>query len=374
MRTTLPRCLVLSVCICLECNVALASFGVLSRSKPLVLDSDQNQSVKKFCQQHRKEARLRRFCSVDPGLVQAIVHGTRLTVDSCQSLFQWEPWQCDLLQDKRQHLLKKVYRETALVYALAAAGLTHSVARGCSSGRLSSRCSCNESGSRTFSATESDQNWKWGGCGDNYSFSAKFSRRLLARNKSRRPRTLRRPVDNHNLVVGIRVLRHGIRRVCKCHGLSGSCSAKTCWEELAHFPDVAKALKRKYSKAIMAQVENKPDFASTEVVSKLKKTLLTRTTQKPKWLRAVTAELQRLGRDRLVYLEESPSFCERNVLTGGMSQRRCRDHAHCEQVCCGRGHRSFSETVQERCHCRVVWCCQLECKTCTVLKYSHSCH
>ncbi|KAM7282363.1 protein Wnt-9a-like [Ixodes scapularis] len=150
---------------------------------------------------------------------------------------------------------------------------------------------------------------------------------------------------------GLYVLRHGIRRVCKCHGLSGSCSAKTCWEELAHFPDVAKALKRKYSKAIIR-----------------------RTTQKPKWLRAVTAELQRLGRDRLVYLEESPSFCERNVLTGGMSQRRCRDHAHCEQVCCGRGHRSFSETVQERCHCRVVWCCQLECKTCTVLKYSHSCH
>ncbi|CAN8005311.1 unnamed protein product, partial [Ixodes hexagonus] len=353
----------------------LVSSRVLSRSKPLVLDADQNLSVKRFCQQHRKEARLRRFCAADPGLVQAIVHGTRLTVDSCRSMFEWEPWQCDLLQADRRQLLRKVYRETALVYALAAAGLAHSVARGCSSGRLSHRCSCNESGGRTSSAPENGHNWKWGGCGDNYRFSAKFSRRLLARNKSHRPRTLRRPVENHNVVVGIRAsCLHGIRRVCKCHGLSGSCSMKTCWEELAHFPDVAQALKHKYFRAIMAHVENKPDFAATEVVSKPRKTVLIRTTQKPKWLRAVTAELQRLGRDRLVYLEESPSFCERNVLTDGMSQRRCKDHAHCERVCCGRGHRSFSELVQERCHCRVVWCCQLECKTCTVLKYSHSCH
>lgn len=144
---------------------------------------------------------------------------------------------------------------------------------------------------------------------------------------------------------------------------------QTCWEQLDHFPEVGRLLKRKYTKAVKASLENKPTFAATELATKDSKS----STPRPKWIAAVSTELRRLGRDRLVYLEHSPSFCDANVLTSGMQGRRCRDQAHCEQVCCGRGHRSFAESVTETCQCRVVWCCQLQCKTCSFVRLAHEC-
>ncbi|KAK8767777.1 hypothetical protein V5799_005442 [Amblyomma americanum] len=312
---------------------------------------------------------MRRFCTSEPAVIHTVVQGMRTTVNTCQALFEWERWQCDLLQD-RKHLLRKVYRETAFVYALTAAGVAHSVARGCRTGRLSQRCSCAEA------SGQQQGSWKWGGCGDNYPFAAKFARRLLSRDsRKRRPRTLRTPVDAHNIAVGIRTLRRGIRPVCKCHGVSGSCSARTCWREVAPFPELAVRLKRKYANAVKAEIENKPGFAATDVLVKPRKVLAGTlgTTQRPKWLAAVTAELRRLGRDKLVFLEESPSFCEPNVLTPGMEGRRCRDQQHCSEVCCDRGHRNFTLVVYERCQCRMVWCCTLECNICENVTTAYSC-
>lgn len=367
----------LVVCVCLYLNhAAMASIGVLSRSKNFTLDPDHEVSEREFCRQHRRDPSVRRFCVSEPAVIHTIVQGMRNTVDTCQLLFKWDHWQCDLLQD-RKNLLKKVYPETAFVYALTAAGVVHSVAQGCRTGRLSHRCSCGESGREEPEASPGlQQGWKWGGCGDNYPFAAKFVRRLLSRESGKRPRTLRKPVDTHNIIVGIRTLRRGIRPVCKCHGVSGSCSLKTCWRELAPFPEVARRLKRKYIRAVPAEIENKPEFAATDVVAKPRKVpaATAGTTQRPKWLAAVTARLRRLGRDRLVYLEKSPSFCEPNPLTGsGMTGRRCRDPDHCNKVCCGSEHRSFNEVVYETCQCRMVWCCKLECKTCENVTTAYAC-
>lgn len=363
------RALLVSVCFYFN-HATMASIGILSRSKPILLDSDHEASVRHFCRHHWREPRVRRFCLSEPAVIHTIVHGMRTTVKHCLSLFEWERWQCDLLQD-RTKLLRKVYRETAFVYALTAAGMAHSVAQGCRLGRLSRRCSCAKAADSSSGSDELV--WKWAGCGDNRPFAAKFSRRLLSRpNSFRRPRTLRKPVDMHNIAVGIRVLKHGSRQVCKCHGVSGSCSVKTCWRELAPFPEVALRLKRKYETAVSPQLENKPAFAATDVVSRPRKgppAGPTATTQRPKWLAAVTAELRRLGRDRLVFLENWPSFCEPNVMTG----RRCRDQVHCDQVCCDRRHTAFTEVVIEACNCTMQWCCQLKCRTCKENRVGHVC-
>lgn len=37
---------------------------------------------------------------------------------------------------------------------------------------------------------------------------------------------------------------------CKCHGVSGSCSMKTCWKKLADFNATATLLRQKYNQAI----------------------------------------------------------------------------------------------------------------------------
>lgn len=373
-RASDMRALVVCVYIYLN-HAAMASIGVLSRSKPFILDPDHEVSEREFCRQHRRDPNVRRFCLTEPAVIHTIVHGMRNTVNTCRMLFEWDHWQCDLLQD-RKNLLRKVYPETAFVYALTAAGVAHSVAQGCRTGRLGHRCSCGEAGREEPAASPAlQQGWKWGGCGDNYPFAAKFVRRLLSRESGKRPRTLRKPVDTHNIIVGIRTLKRGIRPVCKCHGVSGSCSLKTCWRELAPFPEVARRLKRKYTHAVAAEIENKPEFAATDVVAKPRKAPAATlgTTQRPKWLAAVTAKLRRLGRDRLVYLEKAPSFCEPNPLTSGMSGRRCRDRDHCDKVCCGSEHRNFTETVYEACQCRMVWCCKLECKTCENITTAYAC-
>ncbi|KAH9369655.1 hypothetical protein HPB48_007622 [Haemaphysalis longicornis] len=266
-RVSDMRALLVSVCLYFN-HATMASIGLLSRSKPILLDSDHEASVRHFCRHHWKDPRVRSFCVSEPAVIHTIVQGMRTTVKNCLSLFEWERWQCDLLRDRKK-LLRKVYRETAFVYALTAAGMAHSVAQSCRLGRLSRRCSCAKADG---SSGNDEQMWKWAGCGDNRPFAAKFSRRLLSRPHSfRRPRTLRKPIDMHNIAVGIRVLKHGSRQVCKCHGVSGSCSVKTCWRELAPFPEVALRLKRKYETAVNAQLENKPAFAPTDVLTRPRK-------------------------------------------------------------------------------------------------------
>lgn len=37
---------------------------------------------------------------------------------------------------------------------------------------------------------------------------------------------------------------------CKCHGVSGSCSMKTCWKKMADFNATATLLRQKYNQAI----------------------------------------------------------------------------------------------------------------------------
>lgn len=37
---------------------------------------------------------------------------------------------------------------------------------------------------------------------------------------------------------------------CKCHGVSGSCSMKTCWKKLSEFNATATLLRQKYNEAI----------------------------------------------------------------------------------------------------------------------------
>lgn len=37
---------------------------------------------------------------------------------------------------------------------------------------------------------------------------------------------------------------------CKCHGVSGSCSMKTCWKKLSDFNATATLLRQKYNQAI----------------------------------------------------------------------------------------------------------------------------
>ena len=74
--------------------------------------------------------------------------------------------------------------------------------------------------------------------------------------------------------------------------------------------------------------------------------------------------------DDLVYLKESPDFCERNLTLGSMGTqgRECNKTSKgvdgCDLMCCGRGYHTKIETVVDRCNCKFLWCCYVKCDEC----------
>lgn len=58
----------------------------------------------------------------------------------------------------------------------------------------------------------------------------------------------------HNNEAGRRALRSRMQRICKCHGMSGSCSMKVCWRRLPNMRVVTEALGAMYEGASIAKV------------------------------------------------------------------------------------------------------------------------
>lgn len=88
------------------------------------------------------------------------------------------------------------FKETAFLYAVSSAGLTHAMAKACSAGRME-RCTCDEAPD-----LENRKAWQWGGCGDNLKYSNKFVKDFLGKRSNK---DLRARVDMHNTNVGMKV-------------------------------------------------------------------------------------------------------------------------------------------------------------------------
>ena len=65
-------------------------------------------------------------------------------------------------------------RETAFIYVITSAAVTHAIARACAEGSVLT-CNCDYS-MREPPMTE---DWNWGGCSDNAKFGHKFSRKFV---------------------------------------------------------------------------------------------------------------------------------------------------------------------------------------------------
>ncbi len=85
-------------------------------------------------------------------------------------------------------------RETAFVFAITSAGVTHAVARSCSEGSIES-CTCDY---RRRGPGGPD--WHWGGCSDNVEFGRIFGREFV--DSSERGRDLRYLTNLHNNEAG----------------------------------------------------------------------------------------------------------------------------------------------------------------------------
>ncbi|XP_067668624.1 protein Wnt-11b-2-like [Haliotis asinina] len=290
-----------------------------------------------------------KMCKENLDLMETVALATSVSVETCQSQFADRRWNCSSIQNvpSMSRDLVRGTREQAYVYGISSAALVHSVARACSIG-VTTKCSC---GALPNSNTAGS--FKWGGCGDDVNFGLHFAEAFTnsgLKSKKGNIKTSKKAMMNkHNFAAGRKVVTESLITACKCHGVSGSCSIKTCWKALTDFETIGASLKDRYALAV-------------EVRRKRKK--------KMKVLVPIRKNIRDIRDDQLIYYTKSPDYCSPDEKTGsiGTHGRFCDDRSYesggCDSMCCGRGFHSFTMEVVERCECKYYWCCYVKCKTC----------
>ncbi|KAJ8873264.1 hypothetical protein PR048_026898 [Dryococelus australis] len=110
----------------------------------------------------------------------------------------------------------------------------------------------------------------------------------------------------------VQAMKASLRTECKCHGVSGSCTMKTCWRTLPSFRQVGDLLLRKYWRARAVRGVPAPGGG---VRLLLRRRRSGGTTQPPPPPR----------RADLVFLQDSPNYCEPDPARGslGTQGRQC---------------------------------------------------
>ncbi|CAL1538993.1 unnamed protein product [Lymnaea stagnalis] len=295
-------------------------------------------------------ARQVKFCQQYHDHMPSIGRGAKMGIGECQWQFRLRRWNCSTVQDTSVFgpLILIASREAAFTHAISAAGVVHAVSRSCREGDLSS-CGC----SRARRPKDLNRDWIWGGCGDNIEYGYRFARafvdaREMERNHPRHSRDLARMLMNlHNNEAGRKAVYNYAKVECKCHGVSGSCALKTCWQQLPSFREIGDRLRDRYDGATEIRFNKR----GTKLVRKNKRY------NKP-------------TKEDLIYLDESPNYCIANPETGslGTAGRICNRQSQgmdgCNLMCCGRGYNTFKQKLTERCNCKFYWCCYVKCKTC----------
>ena len=61
----------------------------------------------------------------------------------------------------------------------------------------------------------------------------------------------------------------------------------------------------------------------------------------------------------------------------GTRGRKCDPNSFgengCDEMCCGRGYKSETRKVIERCNCKFVYCCKVICEKCEMILKEHFC-
>ncbi|XP_006899569.1 PREDICTED: protein Wnt-8a [Elephantulus edwardii] len=296
----------------------------------------------------------------------SVALGAQSGVEECKFQFAWERWNCpeNALQLSTHNRLRSATRETSFIHAISSAGVTFTITKNCSMGDFED-CGCDKSKNRKTGG----HSWIWGGCSDNVEFGERISRLFVdGLEKGKDARAL---MNLHNNQAGRLAVRATMKKNCKCHGFSGSCSVQTCWLQLADFRETGDYLKVKYHQALKMEVDKHQLRAGNSAKGR----------QAPNEAFLPGAEAE------LVFLEDSPDYCFRNSSLGiyGTEGRQClqssrgasrgQRHGSCGHLCTECGLR-VEEKVQEvgsSCNCKFQWCCRVKCDQCRHVVHKYYC-
>ncbi|XP_055934262.1 protein Wnt-2b-like isoform X1 [Argiope bruennichi] len=295
----------------------------------------------------------REICERNPDTLLSVSKGVRMGITECQAQFKNHRWNCSTLDTGTSvfgnHMLKVDSRESAFLYAISSAGVTHALIRSCSRGEIL-HCPCDPV--RRGFAYDSKGMYSWGGC-SHVATGLRYSRRFIDSTEERR-KDAKGLITFHNNRAGRKAVQRRARLQCKCHGLSGSCTTRSCWKALTDFGEVGRLLKKRYDGAVQVTVDNQNSLIQIEG-------------RKP------------FSKLDLVYFEHSPDYCTPNKSLGtlGTGGRRCAKDSlgseGCDILCCGRGYDTRRELFIEKCGCKFNWCCKVKCKVCREWRDIHTC-
>nr|QEF51150.1 Wnt7 protein [Eupentacta fraudatrix] len=300
--------------------------------------------------------RQRNICRERPESIVTIWEGIEKGMRECRYQFQKHRWNCTYVPAQEPQFfpdMPKATRESAYIRAITSAGVTHAITQACSRGNLTN-CSCD----RSKNTAITEDGWQWGGCSADIEYGLKFSELFVDASHARD--NAKGLMNLHNNEVGRKVVAENMERECKCHGVSGSCTTQTCWTTLPQFRNVGDILKRKYE--FSYQVEQVGRRSKSRKII-LKATL---TNKKPK-------------HSHLVYIEQSPTYCDYNLESGSLGTvgRRCNqtssENDYCELMCCGRGYNTHQYDRTWQCNCKFVWCCDVKCNMCSENTEEYTC-
>lgn len=181
-------------------------------------------------------------------------------------------------------VMKRPNRERSFLNAIIAAGIAHAMTKACSSNELPEECSCDK---RIKSKNRGKIEWV--ACSDDIDYGAKFSRDFTDNTADVNDSDVTSMINSHNYEVGRRVFKSLTDITCICLNDDGNnlCQIKRCWKHLGRFSDIGDELMRRYESATHMQLSSKD----------------------PHKLRPVRRGVRKPKRKDLVYIDESPDYC-----------------------------------------------------------------
>ncbi|XP_053243909.1 protein Wnt-8b [Podarcis raffonei] len=290
----------------------------------------------------------------------SVAAGAQSGIEECKFQFAWDRWNCPerALQLSSHGGLRSANRETAFVHAISSAGVMYTLTRNCSLGDFDN-CGCDDSRNGQLGG----QGWLWGGCSDNVGFGEAISKQFVDALET--GQDARAAMNLHNNEAGRKAVKGTMKRTCKCHGVSGSCTTQTCWLQLPEFREVGTYLKEKYHKGLKVDLLQ---GAGNSAASR----------------GAIAETFSSISKKELVHLEDSPDYCLENKTLGllGTEGRECLkrgkalskwEKRSCQRLCgdCGLAVEERRAEMVSSCNCKFHWCCAVRCEQCRkrVTKY-----